>query len=460
MSNTISITSRINKQVHIAPLVVFRIVFGLMMFGAVLRFWSNGWIKSLYIDPDFYFPYFGFEWIKPFGDQGMYYVFAFMGLSALMIAFGLFFRFFAFIFFLLFTYVELIDKTPYLNHYYFICIVSFLLFLLPAHKYFSLDVKFRLVKETTHVPMWVPGTIKLQLGLVYFFAGIAKIESDWLIEAMPLKIWLPARADMPILGNVLSMEWTAYLFSWIGLLFDLCIPFILLSNKFRIYGYLVVVVFHVLTWMLFNIGMFPFVMIGSTLIFFSEGFHLNVINFMKRVFRKPLKTSESNFLSENSIYYKSVKKFLIVYFICQALIPFRYVLYPGNLFWTEQGFRFSWRVMLMEKTGTCTFYVCDKSRSESIEINNRDYLTAFQEKMMSTQPDMILQFAHYLRDLYRQKPITVKGQTFEFKSPKVYVDSYVALNGRGSKRFIDPEVDLAKEEQSLKNKTWILPFEE
>jgi Vitamin K-dependent gamma-carboxylase len=449
-----------NKQVHIAPLVVFRIVFGLMMFGAVLRFWGNGWIKSLYIDPDFYFPYLGFEWIKPLGDPGMYLVFAFMGLSALMIAFGLFFRFFAFSFFLLFTYVELIDKTPYLNHYYFICIVSFLLFLLPANKYFSLDVRFKLVKEATHVPLWMPVTIKLQLGLVYFFAGIAKIDSDWLFNAMPLKIWLPARADMPVLGGWFAQEWTAYLFSWIGLVFDLCIPFILLNNKFRVYGYLVVVVFHVLTYMLFNIGMFPFVMIGSTLIFFSESFHLKVIDVIKRIFRTAPKISKYNFISGNSFFYKSVKGFLVVYFLCQCLLPFRYALYPGNLFWTEQGFRFSWRVMLMEKSGNCTFYVCDKNRNEAIEINNRDYLTSFQEKMMSTQPDMILQFAHYLRDTYKGKPITVKGQTFNFDSPKVYVDSYVALNGRGSKRFIDPEVDLAKEEQSLRNKTWILPFEE
>lgn len=459
MTNLRSIVN-VNKQVHIAPLVVFRIVFGLMMFGAIIRFWSNGWIKSLYIDPDFYFPYLGFEWIKPLGETGMYTVFALMALSALMIAFGLFFRIFALGFFVLFTYVELIDKTPYLNHYYFICIASFLLFLLPAHRYFSLDVKFKLVKEATQVPLWMPGIIKLQLGLVYFLAGISKIETDWLINAQPLKIWLPARADMPVLGTFFAQEWVAYLFSWVGLVFDLLIPFILLNGKFRIYGYILVVVFHLLTYMLFNIGMFPFVMIGCTLIFFSEGFHLNCINFIRRMLKQPMRMPKGNYISGNSFFYKSVKGFLVIYFIFQLLIPFRYILYPGNLFWTEQGYRFSWRVMLMEKSGTCTFYVCDKNRNESIEINNRMFLTPFQEKMMSTQPDMILQFAHYLRDTYKGKPITVKGQTFNFDSPKVYVDSYVALNGRGSKRFIDPEIDLAKEEKSLKNKTWILPFEE
>lgn len=455
-----SIQGKLHNPVHIAPLVVFRIVFGLMMFGAVIRFWSNGWISSLYIEPDFYFPYLGFEWIKPLGDPGMYIAFALMGFSALMIALGFLFRIFAFTFFLLFTYVELIDKTPYLNHYYFIAVVSFLLFLLPANKFFSLDVKFKIVKPVTHVPFWVPSVIKLQLGLVYFFAGIAKIDSDWLFNAMPLRIWLPARADMPVLGSFLSEDWVAYLFSWIGLIFDLLIPFVLLSAKFRWIGYVFVVVFHVLTWMLFNIGMFPFVMIGSTLIFFSETFHLRFITLLKQLLRQPTIIGERISFTANSVIYKFIKAFLVIYFVVQCLLPFRYLLYPGNLFWTEQGFRFSWRVMLMEKTGTCTFYVCDENKNESIEINNRNYLTSFQEKMMSTQPDMILQFAHYLRDEYKNKPIVIKDKTFYFKSPKVYVDSYVSLNGRGSKRFIDPGVDLAQEKQSLRNKTWIMPFEE
>jgi len=459
--------SRINRVlfgpgqlVHIAPLVVFRIVFGLTMFGAIIRFWSNGWIKSLYIDPGYYFPYLGFEWIKPLGDPGMYIAFGVMAVSALCIALGLFFRIAAFSFFILFTYIELIDKTPYLNHYYFVCIVSFLLFLLPAHRFFSLDVKFGMVKPVTHVPRWMPGTIKLQLGLVYFFAGIAKMHPDWLLHAQPLKIWLPARADMPVLGPLFAQEWVAYVFSWVGFIFDLAIPFLLLNNRYRVTGYIFVVVFHLLTYMLFNIGMFPFVMIGCTLIFFSPAFHIKVIIAIANIFRQPVFTGSNTALNTFKPSYKIIRLFLVIYFIFQLLVPMRYLLYPGNLFWTEQGFRFSWRVMLMEKSGTCTFYVCDKSRKEAIEINNREYLTPFQEKMMSTQPDMILQFAHYLRDTFKDRKIVIKDRVFYFKDPMVFVDSYVSLNGRGSQRFIDPGANLAKMEQSLLHKTWILPFEE
>lgn len=447
------------RSVHIAPLAVFRIVFGFMMLGAVIRFWSYGWIDMLYVSPVYYFPYLGFEWIKPLGSPGMYILFGLMGLSALLIALGLFYRLAAIVFFVLFTYTELIDKTPYLNHYYFICIVSFLLIFLPAHRYYSLDVKFNRVKTITHVPLWMPGVLKLQLGIVYFIAGLTKIESEWLIDALPLKIWLPARADMPVLGSLFAQEWVAYAFSWIGMLFDLLIPFILLSPRLRWGGYILVIVFHLLTWLLFNIGMFPFVMIGCTLIFFSENFHLKLIAFLKRITGGQDQSMMPVEFKPGSRT-KALKYLLVIHFIIQLLVPFRYMLYPGNICWNEEGFRFSWRVMFMEKAGTCIFYVCDGDRRRSVEINNREYLTPFQEKMMSTQPDMILQFAHHLAEVYRHKKIEINGKAFYFRNPKVYVDAFVTLNGRPSQRFIDPEVDLAQQPQNWKHKTWILPFKE
>ncbi len=129
------------KETKIWPLVTFRIVFGVLMLFAVLRFWSKGWIHELYIAPDFHFKYFGFEWVTPFTGNGMYWVFALMGLAALCIALGFFYRISAALFFLSFTYVELLDVANYLNHYYFVSLVAFLLIFFPAHRQVSLDVK-------------------------------------------------------------------------------------------------------------------------------------------------------------------------------------------------------------------------------------------------------------------------------------------------------------------------------
>jgi hypothetical protein len=139
-----------------------------------------------------------------------------------------------------------------------------------------------------------------------------------------------------------------------------------------------------------------------------------------------------------------------IFLLIQAAMPFRYLLYPGELFWTEEGYRFSWRVMLMEKAGYALFTVGD-AEGKTFIVDNHQFLTPLQEKMMSTQPDMMLQYAHMLRDHYAEQGLD---------SPQVYVDSYVALNGRLGKPLVGSHTDLAKEKESFKHKSWILPIED
>lgn len=439
---------------------MFRVLFGFMMCFSIGRFAYYGWIDELYIQPKFYFTYLGFEWVKPFGTNGMYLLFFGMFLASFMVMLGLFYRIASIFFFLTFTYIELIDKTNYLNHYYFISIVAFLMCFLPAHRYFSLDVLLRPKLKLSHIPKWNIDAIKLQLGIVYFFAGVAKINADWLFEAMPLKMWLPARAsDFPVIGFLMDEVWVAYFFSWLGCIYDLLIPFFLLSKKYRPYAYFFVIAFHVLTWMLFNIGMFPFIMIVSTLIFFDAEFHQKIIDTISKLLKWKKEEQFEERKLKPTVFSKIIIGLFVVHFTIQVLVPFRYTLYPGKLFWTEEGYRFSWRVMLMEKGGVALFYVSDQSFSGEIEIMNSDYLTPQQEKMMSTQPDMILQFAHHLRDEYKGKVIEIKGQRFEFSNPTVRVESYVTLNGSGTKTFIEPNVDLAQLDYNLLHRNWVIPFE-
>ncbi len=365
-----------------------------------------------------------------------------MGIAAIGIALGAFYRWSATLFFLSFTYVELIDKTNYLNHYYFVSIIAFLLILVPANKAYSIDA-WRRKTQDFYVPAWSIHIIILQLSLVYFFAGLSKIQADWLLEALPLKIWLPSRADTPIIGPLLDFKVTAYFFSWFGAFYDLTIPFFLLWKRTRLFGYLTVIAFHFMTAALFQIGMFPYIMVVSTLIFFSEDFHKKLWN---KLF--PINGIQ---LVEPSISKSSVllKYLLFFYFSLQILLPFRYVLYPGKLFWTEQGYRFSWRVMLMEKVGYTQFTVNIPEKKKAFEVFPHQFLTPVQEKMMNTQPDMILQFAHFLRDKYKA----------EHKAKvEVFVESYATINGKGSRPFINPEVNLATIKNSYQHKNWVLPY--
>ncbi|MEM9647516.1 MAG: HTTM domain-containing protein [Bacteroidota bacterium] len=448
----LNFSTYLSKNVEAAPLAVFRIFFGLMMLGSVIRFWANGWIEKLYIDPQFHFSYYGFEWVKPIGSF-TYILFVLCAVSTIGIAVGYKYRISVLLFFLSFTYIELMDKTTYLNHYYFISALSFLLFFLPANAYFSLDARKNPKIAFQRIPRWTVDSIKLLLGVVYFYAGIAKLNSDWLIEAMPLKIWLPSKFDMPIIGKFMAEEWIHYAFSWGGAIYDLTIPFLLLYSRTRYFAFFLVVVFHVLTRILFPIGMFPYIMIVSALIFFDPKLHHKILGFLSRWFKiNKEKYDNGKVLEYGTTFSQRLKHTtLVIFFGVQLLFPWRYLLYPGELFWTEEGYRFSWRVMLMEKSGYAQFKIVNKESGKWFYVDNRDFLTPFQEKQMSFQPDFIVEYAHFLKGHFEKDG---------HKNLAVYVECFVALNGRLSQPYIDPNVDLTQERDSFKHKTWILPFKD
>ena len=444
-----SLTKYFTTYTSTATLAFFRLAFGLMMLMSLIRFVAYGWIDKFYIQPDFHFSYYGFEWVKPLGVY-TYLLYIVAGIAAFFVAIGFKYRISIITFFLAFTYIELMDKTYYLNHYYFISLVSFVLIFLPANAYFSVDSYRNRELAFAKIPRWNIDILKVMLAIVYFYAGLAKINSDWLIEAMPLRIWLPTNADLPLIGSLLKETWVAYAFSWFGMIYDLGIVFLLLYKPTRLFGFFIVVVFHVMTRILFPIGVFPYVMIISTLIFFDARFHQKVLFFFSKfkIHRNIWENNKTKIVTFTKVYQTKLV-FLSSFLLFQLAFPFRYLLYPNELFWTEEGFRFSWRVMLMEKAGYTEFKVTDALTNKTIHVNNNEFLTRFQEKQMSFQPDFIIQYAHHLHDFYQKQGIN---------NPIVTVDSYVALNGRLSQRYIDPTINLVQEHDTFQHKNWILPF--
>jgi hypothetical protein len=441
------------KETSIAPLVIFRIIFGAMMLLGTLRFLAKGWVNDLYIQPQTFFGYLGFEWVKPLQGNWMYLPFILVIISSLGVILGYLYKYSAPLLFLSFSYIELLDKSNYLNHYYFLSLMTFLLIFVPANRSFSLDILFKRNTEQKTVPIWTIGIFKFQLAIVYIFAGIAKLEADWLLNAQPLKIWLQAHREMPIFGTFLKEEWVAYLFCWFGCIYDLFIVFFLLSKKTRSIAYLFVVVFHFVTWFLLPIGIFPWVMIVSTLIFFSSEFHENLLIKFK------WKKSTDETIKTNKTGNKIVQVLIISYVLFQLFIPFRYVLYPGNLFWNEEGFRFSWRVMLMHKEGTATFYVRDSETKREIQVRNNEFLSKTQEDQMSTQPDMILQYAQFLKEKFSDSTFIINNQTYKIQNPTIHATIYVSINGRISQLFIDKKHDLSKIPYNLAHRNWIETFD-
>jgi hypothetical protein len=141
---------------------------------------------------------------------------------------------------------------------------------------------------------------------------------------------------------------------------------------------------------------------------------------------------------------------MLAYLLLQASLPLRHLLYPGEVNWHEQGFRFAWRVMLVEKAGQAQFRVVTDAEDRSFVVYPREQLTPLQYKMMSTQPDMIQQFARHLARRFIEQG---------HERVRVYADVWVSLNGRPRQRLIDPDVDLASAPWSLAPKRWILPLQ-
>lgn len=442
------ISAFVFQPISIYPLVSFRIIFGLLMVYSTLRFVLLGWVENHYTDPVFHFKYYGFEWVEPLGIAEMYIVHIVMAMAALFVALGLWYRVASIVLFLTFTYTELIDLTYYLNHYYFVSIACFLLILLPANRHFSLDATLGRVRSATLVPAWTINCLKLMIAIVYIYAGLAKINTDWLIHALPLKIWLPAKDHLPFIGFLFQSSWLPYAFSWVGMIFDIFIIFFLLLPRTRWWAYAAVVFFHIMTGMLFFIGVFPYVMMSIVTIFFSPSWHQKFQSLIARILgiKKPLVTLSKPFQYPLFLR-KTLPLFLAFFFAFQILFPWRYVLYNGNLFWTEEGYRFSWRVMLVEKAGTATFYVKDPNTGREGIVNNSDFLNPHQEKQMAFQPDMILQFAHFLGRKYQQKDQPI---------PQVRAEVYATLNGRPSRLLIRPDVNLMEIQDGWQQKEWIL----
>ncbi|MEM9822387.1 MAG: HTTM domain-containing protein [Bacteroidota bacterium] len=404
-------SSYLRQPVPIFPLAVFRFAFGLLLCIAQIRFLAKGWVEELYLTPTYHFTYPGFSWVVPLPEFWMYALVWATAILALFISLGFLYRFSCVAFFLAFTYLELIDKAYYLNHYYFVSLMVFLMIWLPANRNYALDKYLFQFKEES-IPRWCVLVPRLQLGIVYFFAGIAKLKYDWLILGQPLKIWLHARGELPLIGPIIALPIMPYLFSWGGMLYDLSIAFFLSYRRTRPFAYFAVIVFHVLTFVLFYIGMFPWIMMVATLIFFEW-------EDWKRLFpRLSVPASDPVYTFQPRIHY-----LLIPYFVLQILLPVRHFLYRGSVLENEKGIRFAWHVMVMEKTGYVEYEMTDETTGRSWKAFPSAHLTRAQEKQMSHQEDMILQYGQFLADQHYK----ATGNQCRF-----IVRNWTSLNGRPS----------------------------
>jgi hypothetical protein len=324
-----------------------------------------------------------------------------------------------------------------------------LLCFIPAHATWSLDARRRAGLRRSTLPAWCTILLRLQVAVVYLFAGLAKLSSDWLVHAQPLNIWLAARTSTPLVGPWLDQRWVAFAASWGGFLFDTTVVAFLMMRRTRPFAYAAVLAFHGATQALFPIGMFPAIMITAALVFFDPSWPRTLWARLRR--RSPALPPAAPAAPMPAPGRAAWLAFGVAagYGLLQVALPLRAHLYGGDVSWHEQGMRFSWRVMSREKNGSVEFLVRDPRTGREWIVPPRRYLSRLQEQEMSVQPDLILQLAHRVARDYAAKaggPVEVRA------------DARVSLNGRPSAAFLDPTVDLAGLSDGIAPKPWILPM--
>jgi vitamin K-dependent gamma-carboxylase len=427
------------RPIDVAALAGFRIVFGTVMFLGILRFLATGWIVPMYGEPRFFFHYPGFDWVAPWPVWGMYLHYAILAVLALAIALGAFYRLATILFVLGFAWTQLLDVTNYLNHNYLVVLLGALLAVLPAHAAWSIDARRRPALRRATIPAWMLWLLRFQVGVVYVFAGLAKAKPDWLLHAQPLDLWLAARTETPIVGPILDEPAVAFALSWAGCLFDTTIVVWLSWRRTRPYAYAAVLGFHAITGYLFNIGMFPFLMVTCALVFFPP-------SWPRRVVRERWVGPPPALDGPPAPPRRPVAALLAAYVAIQLALPLRHLAYPGDVLWNEDGMRFAWHVLIREKHGSVTF-VARFADGKRLEVPPHDYLTWRQEREMGGQPDLILQLARRIGADLRAAGHPVIA---------VHAETVVSLNGRAPIAMIDPAVDLLSI-SDVGPRDWVLP---
>jgi hypothetical protein len=357
-------------------------------------------------------------------------------------------------------WIELIDATTYLNHYWAMTLVAVLLAL----------------ARPTRGWIWL---LRFQVGLVYVFAGLAKLQADWLVHALPLRLWLPARADLPLIGHVLTWSSTAHVLSIAGAAFDCAVVPLLLWRRTRLAAWCALLAFHVATWTLFPIGVFPWLMTGLATLFFAPDWPTRLRRLRPTRVRNPFRNLGASVTAlgdggpqvggglggdpgnrgvlvtgsgdggpqvgegwGRSVGWPALCV-AVLWVGVQLFLPLRAHLYPGDSRWTTEGYQFAWNVLLTERAGTVTFNVTDPATGDHTTYDARRLYTATQLRVMTQDPDLIHQAAKAIA--------AAEGGGVE-----VRVDAWLSLNGRPAARYIDPTVDLAAEPRTPWHRRWVL----
>ena len=493
----------LSAPVDPASLAVFRIGFGAIVAWEVWRAFDTNLIKADYDLPRFMFRWWLFEWVRPLPGPLIYVAFAVLGVAAAFLAAGLLTRAAAAGTFAGMAYWFLLDKTSYLNHRYLATILAGLFVLVPAGAAYSIDARRGLSRESLRsiraarraavIPSWPVWLMRFQVGVPYFFGGVAKLNFDWLVRAEPLRAALRVHRDLPLVGSLLSSDGVAHVLAWGSTALDLLVPFLLVHRRTRTAGFAAALTFHLINSRLFDIGIFPWLMIVGTTVFFepdwprrmigaarggrslqrraillgaAAGFALGALvpeSFAAvraivcafgvavlafHVVERRERLSDAHAASPVSVG-RAVRLLFTAWVVLQSLVPLVHFAIPGNVYWTEEGNRFSWHMLVRVKHARVRYEVTDPATRRTWTEDPAKYLTRYQLSKLDV-PDMILVLAHHIEDVYRARG---------YRDVEVRVQARASLNMRRPQRYLKSGVDLTEVRRPyIPPADWIVPL--
>ena len=399
-----------------------------------------------YIYPELHFKYFGLWWIEALPGGLMYLMVWGLGVLSLLVAAGLWYRLSTALLTIGYIWFFLIDQAQFQNHYYLLCLLCLLMNIMPAGRVWSVDARRRDGTASTTAPAWTLWLLRFQIGIVFFYGGVAKLNGDWL-SGSSMAHQLGLRMDTPLIGHLFDRPEIILCFTYSGLLLDLLIVPMLLWRRTRWLAFAGGIVFCVINSNLFEIGVFPWFMITATSIYFRPDWP----RVLARRLGVDLDVTESAPAPEPaplSRRHRVAIAVLALYAVLQILVPLRHHLYPGNVAWNRMGARFSWHMRLHNWIPVYPqFYVTFPDTGAMARFQLSDLrINLDQETRMATRPDMIQQLCRYISDRFAEEGV---------EGVQVRARIGVALNGRPPQLLVDPSVDLAATPRTLMPLPWV-----
>jgi len=444
------LTQRLWTPIDVASLAAFRVVFGLVMA-------LDSVVHLAYVD--WFFPAWEFRPVSP-GWEALdaalripaQPVLILSAIAALLIALGWATRWSAVLLGVTHGFLFLWDATQFNNHNYLIVLLCGWIAITRLDQDWSVRVILQPACRSQTVPWWYLGIFLFHFALIYTYGAINKLNGDWL-QGEPLTLWLATEAHRPVVGPWLLHPAAKYVFAYGGLLFDALITPALCYRRTRPWAILAALLFHYTNSWMFKIGPFPWLMMGSCLLFLEPGTPRRWLNWCRGLTTTAASSPAISSRDATGTWRQPATLSLLgCYLVLQVLLPLRCHLYAGNPEWTEEAKNYSWRMMLSHKDTFLGVIVADLATGQIWEVDVREHLSRRQMRGKGVwgHPRHMAAYARFLKQQALQRG---------FQDPYVKVDAIASLNGRPYQYLVDPDIDLSSATATAwQTPAWVVPL--